>query len=357
MRDLLRRWWPYLKMALGLVIVAVIGFRFAEDLRDPRLWERPLRAGLAVLSGALYLVGLLFSALTWWFLLARCGQKPRLVTAVRAYYLGHLAKYLPGKAWALFLRADLVRGDGVRVGVGVLTAFYEVLVTMSGAVLAAAVLFALFAPDTGYRPDGHVLRGLLRLEVPAAGDVGRATSVLLALGLLAAVGVPALPPVFNRVAPRVARPFGGEQLSRLGWRDLGGGLLLTCTGWLVQGASLGAALCAVVGTGLPWTLQAAARVAAIMGVSYVAGFVIVVAPSGLGVREFFLTLFLTPELLELGVVPGEARGQAILTTLVLRVAWTAAELVMAAVVWPLPAAGREVIAPAGGATRVPPPGG
>jgi hypothetical protein len=303
---------------------------------DRRLWERPLRPGWVVLSALLYLGGLFFSALTWRRLLTHAGEPPRLFTAVRAYYLGHLGKYLPGKAWALFLRADLVRGDGVRLGVGVVTAFYEVLVTMSGAVLVSAVLFAIFAPDTGFRPRGEVLRGLLRLDVPEEGDLGRTTCVLLSLGLLAAVGLPALPPVFNRLARRMALPFGaGGDFPRMRWGYLGEGLCLTGTGWLLQGASLGAALCAVVGTDLSWTFPAAARVAAIMGVSYVAGFVILFAPSGLGVREYFLTLLLTPELRELGLPGDEARGLAIMTVLLLRVAWTAAEMVMATVVWRL----------------------
>jgi uncharacterized membrane protein YbhN (UPF0104 family) len=64
----------------------------------------------------------------------------------------------------------------------------------------------------------------------------------------------------------------------------------------------------------------------------VAGFVIVVAPSGLGVREFFLTLFLAPELAALaGLGEAAAQATAVLTVLVLRLVWTAAELVAAAI--------------------------
>lgn len=335
LRDRLRGWWPWLKFLLGLAVVGFIGVRFTRDLMDKRLWERPIHPGWAVVSALLYLCGLFFSALTWRHLLTRAGERTHLLTAVRAYYLGHLGKYLPGKAWALFLRADLVRCDGVRLVVGVVTAFYEVLITMSAAALVSAILFAVFAPDTGFRPDGRILLGLLRLQVPDEGDIGRTVCVFLSLGLLAGVGTPALPPVFNRLAFRIARPFGGGTLPKMHWGSLLEGWLLTGTGWLFQGASLGAVLCAILGTDLPWTFREAARVAAIMGVSYVAGFVIVLAPSGLGVREFFLALLLTPELRELGVPGQEAWGLAILTGILLRVAWTAAEMVMAAAVWRL----------------------
>jgi hypothetical protein len=342
MAEFLRRWWPYARILLGLTALAIIGTHFAFDLLDRRIWERTLRPGWIVLSGLLYLVGLFFSALTWRRLLTHFGQPPRLIPAVRAYYLGHLAKYLPGKAWALFWRADLIRNDGVRFATGLVTAFYEVLVTMSGAVVVSAILFALFAPDTGHWPHGAIVRGLLRLQVPAEGEVGRTTLLILSLGLLALVGTPAVPPIFNRLASRIYSPFaGGESLPRVRWRHLGEGLVLTSTGWLFQGASLVAALASVPGTNVPWTLPVFGMIAAVMGVSYVAGFVILLLPSGLGVREYFLSLLLAPELRASGSSGEEARALAILTVLVLRVAWTAAELVMAGAVWRLGGQGPE----------------
>ena len=43
----------------------------------------------------------------WYRLLRQLGQRPTALAAVRAYYIGHLGKYLPGKACALLLRATL----------------------------------------------------------------------------------------------------------------------------------------------------------------------------------------------------------------------------------------------------------
>ena len=87
---------------------------------------------------------------------------------------------------------------------------------------------------------------------------------------------------------------------------------------------------------MTWGPEFLARVAAIMGLSYVAGFVIVLAPSGLGVREFFLALFLTPELVRLCALDEDrARGSAVLAVLVLRLVWTAAELVIVGLLYPL----------------------
>jgi uncharacterized membrane protein YbhN (UPF0104 family) len=71
-----------------------------------------------------------------------------------------------------------------------------------------------------------------------------------------------------------------------------------------------------------------------MGLSYVIGFIILVAPGGLGVREFFLKLFLTPDLAALpGLGAAAAPGTAVLAVLVLRLVWTAAELIVAGLVY------------------------
>ncbi len=72
---------------------------------------------------------------------------------------------------------------------------------------------------------------------------------------------------------------------------------------------------------------------AMIGLSYVAGFLAFMLPSGVGVREGVLEGLLAPELA--GRV---AHGPAVatVTVLLLRLLWTGAELVMAAVVYWLP---------------------
>src|SRR5262249_57797160 len=101
------------------------------------------------------------------------GPVPPWGMTLRAYYVGHLGKYLPGKAWALLLRADLVRPGGVRPGLAGLTAFYEVLTTMAAGALVAAVLFACLGADAGPGLDLEALRGLARLGLPPGGVAGR----------------------------------------------------------------------------------------------------------------------------------------------------------------------------------------
>jgi hypothetical protein len=337
MREKRRRWWPAVKWLLGLAILVLIGRQFARDLQRPDLWQRHLHPGWLVVAGLLYLLGIGCSAVYWRRLLGHLGPRPTLLTAARAYYVGHLAKYLPGKAWAVFVRSGLVRAAGVSPGVATLTTFYEVLTTMAAGALVATVLFPLVGTAAVGAPHWDSLRYLARLQAPPEGVPAVAATVLSAL-LLLATGVPLLPPVFNRLAHHLSLPFRDRDavLPRIQHTHLAEGLLLAGVGWLLLGASLGAALHAILGPELSWSALGLGRLAAIMGLSYVAGFVIVVAPGGLGVREFFLTLFLTPELAALGLETDAARAVAVLAVLVLRLVWTLAELVTAGLLYWLP---------------------
>jgi uncharacterized membrane protein YbhN (UPF0104 family) len=335
----LRRWWPIAKYLLMVIIVVAVGRLFVRDLSQPDLWRRHYHPGWLAASGALYVLGLGLSAVYWQRLLRQLGQRPSWPALVRAYYIGHLGKYVPGKAWSLFLRAGLVKGPGVQGGYAVLTTFYEVLTTMASGVLLAAVLFALLLPATSATLDWEGFRRLITLQSPEQGVLHRGALVLLALCLLAPCGVPLVPAVFNRLVHRLSLPFrerDAAPLARVEAHLLPQGLLLTAAGWALLGASLWAALHAVVPE-LPWSWALWGRMTAYVGVAWVAGFILFVS-GGLGVREFFLTLFLAPELVRLfGLGDEEARKTVMLSVVVVRLVWTAAELLMAGAVYWLPA--------------------
>ena len=68
----------------------------------------------------------------------------------KAYYCGHLGKYVPGKAGVIFIRAAMLKSHGVPLGPGALSAGYETLASMAA---GAAVGFALLP----YAVDPEVL--------------------------------------------------------------------------------------------------------------------------------------------------------------------------------------------------------
>src|SRR5271166_5550299 len=118
-----RRWqinwqtgWRVGKVLLGLAIVGGVGWRFAVILQRPELWDKPVhaRVGWLEMTVLFYLIGLGFSGVFWNWLVASLGERPRLVATLRAYYIGHLGKYIPGKAVGLLLRTGLLAESGIR---------------------------------------------------------------------------------------------------------------------------------------------------------------------------------------------------------------------------------------------------
>ena len=310
-----RRLWLAFKAVLVVAVVAAVGWQFAVVLRQPDWWTRPLRLepGWLTAAALLYLTGLAFPALFWGLLLRSLGQRPRPLATLRAYYVGQLARYVPGKVVGLALRARLLAGPGVRLGVAGLTVVYESLTTLASGVLLGLVLLAFDSRREG--PLGW--RGL---------------------ALLALVGVLLLPGVFNRLAERATRPFRSPDAPawpRVRGTTLAVGLAVTACGWLVQGG----ALWAVVQNLAPdaWSAPALdwGRCAAYVGVSYAAGYLVFAAPGGLGVRDFVLQQFLAADLGRT-LPPEQAAAVAVVATLAFRLLGTVVDVAAAAACYWLP---------------------
>jgi uncharacterized membrane protein YbhN (UPF0104 family) len=301
-----RRAWPILKALLAVAILLMVGRQFYNDLRDPKIAQIELRPGWLVLSGGLYLLGLGMSAAYWYHLLGVFGDQPSLGTALRAYFIGHLGKYVPGKAWALLLRANLISGPEVRLGIAILSSFYEVLTTMAGGALVAALVFIFLPPEVPYLHWNPLLTGLV---------------------LLGLCGVPLLPGVFNHLVARLAariQHVDNLRLPRLRFGTLLTGLAATSVGWALLGLGTWALWQGVLPEAPPLSAATWARFTAALSLAYVAGFLILVAPGGVGVREYFL--------LHLLAFTG-AETFVAAAVLLLRLVWTSAELVLAALLW------------------------
>jgi uncharacterized membrane protein YbhN (UPF0104 family) len=341
-----QRFWKWLKTVLKcLFAVAVLFFIARQFQRDfvaanrPSLSVRSIAYGWLILGGVLYLLGLGFSLLFWYRLLLSLGQRPEIPAAIRAYYAGHMGKYLPGKAWALMLRATLIRSSAVRLGVAVSTSFYEVLTTMAGGTLLALILALTVLPRSEQSMPAGTLRSLLSGQPMKADYINQTVLVTLASILLAVVGFPLLPPVFNRLVKHLSLPFhaGPSLTERFGWRNLTEGLLWTAFGWLILGASLWAVARAASPQVISFRADLWWRFSVYLAIAYVAGFVIFLVPSGLGIREFFLSVFLAQELaLQSDLAAAELRWLAAWIVVLLRIVWTTAEVIIVSIVWWLP---------------------
>lgn len=301
--------WRLVQVLLALAILAAVAWHFTRILKQPELWSKNLRLhwGWLLLSALLYTIGLVFWGGFWWRLVRLYGDSLSGIGAARAYAASHLGKYVPGKAVAVIVRVALARSDGARAGISVLTAVYETLTTMAaGALIAAGLVPFLRTNDAnlGWK----------------------------ALGLLAIAGVPILPGIFNWLAKRAAQPFmpaDAAPLPPIRIRTLLTGIVQTGFGWLFLGASLFALMQALPATDFPLTARSLLVCIAYMAMSYVAGFLAIFTPGGLGVREAVLQQLLMAELAS--HAEDEAAALAVLAVLLLRLVWLVCEIVLVAI--------------------------
>jgi hypothetical protein len=332
-----RSFWPAAKWLIAAAVLLFVGRQFARDLSNPELWTRPVHLDWLFAAGALYLVGLFMSACFWMVLLRRMRQAPHPLAEIRAYYLGHFGKYVPGKAWALVLRVGLAKAAGVNVRVGIMTTFYEVLVTMTAGALTAAALFAVQVDHWSGAIEPAAFARLLNLRESDEPPDARVLCIF-SLGLAAVVGLPLAPPFFNRVVRRLSKSFRDSDapLPSVPGMALVQGLVLASCGWFLHGASLWAVLCGLGDAPVSLTWDSWSRYTAALAMAYVFGFVAVFVPNGLGVREYFLTLVLAPQLSAMFGDERDARSVAVLATLVLRVVWMVAEAALAPILYWFP---------------------
>jgi hypothetical protein len=290
-----------------LIVIVVLWFLrgFAADAWE-KLSEHQLRVhfGWLILAGGFYLVGTFPCALFWHQALRALGQDVRLADAIRAYYIGHLGKHVPGKAMVVVIRAGLIRRPGVDGALAVASVFLETLTMMSVGALIAGGIVAVW------------LRGDPSIAFAAA---------LLA----AAAGLPTLPPVFRRLVRlaglRWLTPAVKEKLDRLGWKTMAAGWLLNAIGWAVLGLSYWAVL---EGLGLAQSSLVGHFYVYVASVSFatVSGFVSMV-PGGIAVREGVLTKLTTL------MIPTIGGGMALVSTILLRFVWFVSELAISVILY------------------------
>jgi hypothetical protein len=297
------RFWFVIALKLAIVGLLIWGVRRTLVDAYQQLERHPLRLKPVwlVASGALYLLGMLPSAMFWHRLLRVLGQKVRLQQAIRAYYIGHLGKYVPGKALVVVLRAGLVHGTEVNTAVAAVTVFIETLTMMaSGSFVAAALIALLFGQHWQY--------------------------AALAVCFMLAAGLPTLPPVFKRIIRLTkigrANPAALAQLEQIDYRTLLVGWLATGLGWFVMGLSLTATLRGM-GQESPAWIGGLPLVTMVVAVSVVAGFMSFI-PGGLVVRDVVLAELIKPRL---------GSETAVASALVLRLVWLGAEVAISAVLY------------------------
>jgi uncharacterized membrane protein YbhN (UPF0104 family) len=238
--------------------------------------------GLAVVTS---IVAWLPSAGYWRRLLSNLGMSPPWPQLLRAYFCGHLGKYVPGKAVAILIRAALIRDAGVPAPAAAFTVTVESATYMWAGTLLAIVLFPSLAshlPEWIAAGFADPLRRALLIAVVLGGGI--AGLVLLTRGFHRLTGL------FRSTMPGSAPPVTTLSLV---WTSLTGVALFLAAWWL-QGLMLGLTIQAVSAEPVNWADWPFWTGAA--AVALVGGFIAVFTPGGLGVREGLLMELLSRQL-------------------------------------------------------------
>ena len=318
------------RIVLPAAVIVAVAWYFVEILSNPKLREvtYAFRVEWLFPAALLYLMAHTIWASFWVILLRNQGFHATYPTGWRAYFISQYGKYIPGKVWVILIRIVMLgasKKDKAIVGV---TATYETLTSMAaGAMLGAILLLTLhIEPLIHVEVQGIQVFQMLNyvLVVVALVPLGLGLLHRLIVGIARRKRGAEAPPIPNMNLLVLAR--GMVQAS-------GGFFLLALSLWMTMQAIL------LETTALDWNKLL--RLTAISSIAYIIGFIFLFLPGGVGARELALAALLGSELKEAHPDATVAMGMAVVITLVLRLVWTIAELVLGLLLyWFIPAAHR-----------------
>jgi hypothetical protein len=300
-----KRWIKRLiKWTLVVVVLIALGRQVEGLIADWREQDKALsnltwRPAWLVAAWFCFIAGQVFFALFWGRLLRHIDVKPGTFEVVRAYGIGTVGKYVPGKALVVVLRAAMLRVTEVtRVSLG-LSVVFETVTMMAVGAAVAAVCLAVTRPEEWLYWLG------------AAG---------IAIGLSGALH----PQVFGRLAKFAAMPFKDVEV-----RVAPGEWFTTYLRWMIwpilAWTMLGASFWATIqGMGLSaggWS--GALQLTGVAALATALGFLVLFMPAGFGVRELVIIHLLGPTL---GSAENGSPEIVVLASLLLRSLWTTGEI-------------------------------
>jgi hypothetical protein len=321
-----RRW---LLRALQLVLLAAVGAGVYRALRgqlSQLSWEQiravgTPSAGILALSTAALLGVYVLHALLWRRITADVGGGSAPVrAALHAYFVSSLGRYLPGRLWQLAGLAVL----SSRAGLAPSRAVAASVLGQLGFLTTGLLFLGICLPDLAARLGGGSTPGALNPVLLASALVVFAA---LTIWLLAATR---LGRVLHRWAERrLGQRMGERVAATLAIADEvePRRALLWAAGYAASWLLFGVAFVLFVGAFAPVRHDHLLATAGTVAASYLAGYLFILTPAGLGAREtamgVLLAQFLTP-------------AAALVVAVLSRVWFTVAELLPLALIPLLP---------------------
>jgi uncharacterized membrane protein YbhN (UPF0104 family) len=276
----------------GFVVVALAGAAFALVQDWDRISHalRSLPLGYVLLAAVVNVVYLACTLASWRAVLSDLGSPLPPRAAFEVFFVSQLGKYVPGGVWHMVAVSELGHDRQVPRRRSVSAIAVATLVGIATGFVAAVPMLVLAGRAV---PE----RGWLWLAVPVA---------LLLLS----------PAVLNRLLALAMRVLRLEPPERpMTRRGTATAVAWALAGWGVVGAQVW-----LLGLGLGLARSSLLTVVGAYALAWVAGFLVVVAPAGLGPREVVLGVLLA------GALPA---GSAVALVLVTRVVQTVVDLAMA----------------------------
>jgi uncharacterized membrane protein YbhN (UPF0104 family) len=268
-------------------------------------------------AGALYAIGLMPMGWFWRQTLVALKHPAPLLPTLRAYFLGHVAKYVPGKAMTVILRVAAVRKWVPSMRIALVSTFLETLTMMAAGAFLAAVISAFV------------------LHMQPLVSLG-------ALAMACVAGVPTIPPVARLLASlgsERGKGYTGRQnapdaslasattdvtanLQGINFLLLATGWIAATFCWLLLGASLWATLRAI-GVDNIDPFGDLPRLVTAGTFAVVAGFLSQL-PAGLIVRDAVLVELLAPFC---------GNANALVAAVLMRLVWLVSEVTVCGILY------------------------
>jgi hypothetical protein len=320
-----RRWLLRLLQLVLLAAVALGVYHALADQLSQLTWDEVRRAGTpapgTLLVSTVMLVGVyLLHALMWRRITADVGGgTTSLRAALHAYFVSSLGRYIPGRLWQLAGLAVLAGRAGLTPSRAVAASLFAQL----GFLTTGLVFLGVTLPDLARRVNPGSTRGLNPVVIASALAVAAAAAIwlLAATRLGRSLHAWAERHLGARMGQRVATTLAiaDEVEPRRA--------LLWSAGYAVSWLLFGAAFVVFVRAFAPVPAEHLLATAGTVAAAYLAGYLFLLAPAGLGFREVTMGVLLAQFL-----TPGTAAVVAVLS----RVWFTAAELLPLAFIPLLP---------------------
>lgn len=238
-----------------------IAFKNAPLVVHPR-WGAILLSALVVLGVYALLVQ------TWRVLLAEAGETLTFWRAAAIWSISNLWRYVPGKLWQIGAMSAMARREQVSAAAAASTAILSTILNIACGLALVLVLAWRW------------------LELITA----HARAIAIILVALAALGLALLPFVLPRVGTLAARVTGREvQIAALPARAIVAATVANLAAWIGYGLAFMLFAQGILGhaAGATW------QYIAVYTASYVAGYLVLFAPGGIGAREIVMASLFT----------------------------------------------------------------